>query len=75
MHIRPIPLGLTLLGFGLLIGPVDPNFYWFFVRYPLWLLRDPLGWKAHLKVGARNVIIQGILGLVLFIAGIIGLLV
>ena len=75
MHIRPIPLGLTILGFGLLIGPTNEAFYRFIVRDPTWLLRDPVGWKEHLKQEIRGVIIRGIIGLTALTAGIIGLIV
>ena len=75
MHIAPIPLGLTVLGAGLLIGPANEAYYWFFVRDPFWILRDPLGWMQHARSGLRSVIVQGIIGLVALAVGIIGLII
>lgn len=75
MHIAPIPLGLTILGVGLLIGPVQEAYNWFFVRDPLWFFRDPAGWRQHLQSELRGVVIRAIIGLIALIIGIVGLIV
>lgn len=74
MHIAPIPLGLTILGLALLIGPAQEAFNRFFVRDPLWFYRDPVGWRQHLKSGINGVIVRGLVGLVSLVVGILGLI-
>jgi hypothetical protein len=67
MHIRPIPLGLTILGIGVMIGSVNETFSWF-LRNPVWSIEN---WKGVLK----GLIGWWIFGAVALIAGIIGWLI
>lgn len=75
MHIAPIPLGLTILGAGLLIGPIQESYHWLFVRDPFWFLRDPDGWMRQWKSNVKGVIVRAAIGLISLVAGIIGLII
>ena len=67
MHIKPIPLGLTILGIGLIIGAFTETFDWI-RRNPVWSAQNP-GYLA------RGMIIKLGIGVVALAAGVIGWLI
>jgi hypothetical protein len=66
MHIRPIPLGLTIFGASVMIGSVNENVRWF-LRNPVWSMQN---WRSML----RGVIGWWIAGIIALIVGIVGLI-